>query len=159
MVHWSSVPAPHPHQCTFNENPITYDQGERIPNHWSCRQSNLSTVQQWIGSTPSLKARSISGHLIPIDQVFSWMLRKVVCCWPFGLDLFWNIDQMYWYNVKCWHRHFSFSVIWLFLPNSASTYNVSNIGLHGEEQNKFNQKIFPSGDWTQDLLIIMLRLY
>ena len=28
-----------------------------------------------------------------------------------------------------------------------------------EEQNKFSQKIVPSGDWTQDLLIIMPMFY
>ena len=44
-------------------------------------------------------------------------------------------------------------------PKLYKVGNVANKGLHREKQNKFNQKLAFSGDWNQDLLIIMPMLY
>ena len=38
-------------------------------------------------------------------------------------------------------------------PEFYKVDNIANDGLHGEEQNKFSYKIFPSGNWIQDFLI------
>ena len=46
-------------------------------------------------------------------------------------------------NSQCYFVHLGFFYNSAFLPNPPSIYNVD----YGEEQNKFNHKIAPSGDW------------
>ena len=62
-------------------------------------------------------------------------------------------------QVPLWQKDSNKKLFHRVLPKSYKVNNIANKVLHWKVQNKFSQKMFPYGHWTQDLLIITLMLY